>query len=129
MRRTALAFVILVTASVTAFAQSLPSWSIWKNQRGSIMKVFAVAPDRSFKGVYINNAPGFGCQGTPFDLTGRVSGSKVTFTVVWKNAWQDCKSKTVWYGVDLGITMPTKWTLTSAAGKQKGFDQFTRQPF
>jgi hypothetical protein len=129
MRRTALAFLVLITASVTAFAQSLPSWSIWKNQRGSILKVLAVAPDQTFTGIYINNEPGFACQGTPFNLTGRASGSKVTFTVLWKNAWQDCKSKTVWYGFDLGPTMPTKWTLTSASGTLTGFDQFTLQPF
>ena len=87
----------------------LPSWSTWKNQRGSIMKVFMVQPNGTFSGLYINNTPGFACQGLPgFPLTGRTSGNKVTFTVVWNNGIQNCNSTTVWYGIDQGTTMPTK---------------------
>jgi hypothetical protein len=94
------------------------------------MKVFLVGPNGTFTGVYINNAAGFACQGLPgFPLTGRTSGTKVTFTVVWNNGIQNCNSTTVWYGVDQGTVMPTKWTLTSPSGKQKGFDLFTAQPF
>ncbi len=130
MRRSVIAFVLLAATSVSAFAQSLPSWSIWTNQRGSIMKIFNVGPQGDFTGVYINNAPGFSCQGPPgFALTGHASGTKVTFTVVWNNGWQNCNSKTVWSGVDQGNLMPTQWILTGTGGTMRGSDLFTLQPW
>lgn len=93
------------------------------------MKVFAVDLQGNFTGVYINNAPGFACQGLPgFALTGHTSGTKVTFTVVWNNGIQNCNSKTVWSGVVQGNTMPTQWILTGPSGTQRGSDLFTRLP-
>ena len=130
MRRLVAAVLVLACTSVAAYAGGLQSWSTWKNQRGSIMKVFLVGPNGTFTGVYINNAAGFACQGLPgFPLTGRTSGTKVTFTVVWNNGIQNCNSTTVWYGVDQGTVMPTKWTLRSPSGTQKGYDLFTAQLF
>jgi hypothetical protein len=128
MQRFVLALVVLVTASVSAFAQSLPSWSYWTNQRGSVMKIFTVEPSGNFTGVYINNASGFGCQGPPgFALTGRSSGPNVTFTVVWNNGIQNCNSTTTWWGVLNGRVLPTTWILTSPNGQQRGTDVFTQQ--
>ncbi|MGB6502116.1 MAG: avidin/streptavidin family protein [Xanthobacteraceae bacterium] len=129
MRRSIIAFVTLVATTVAAFAQGLPSWSVWQNQRTSIMKVFAVDQQGNFTGVYINNAQGFACQGLPgFPLTGHTSGVKVTFTVVWNNGIQNCNSKTVWSGVVQGNAMPTQWILTGSGGTQRGSDLFPRLP-
>ena len=51
MNRVIAALFVLVVTSVSAFAQSLPVPSYRKNQRGSEMKIYAIAPDGSFKGV------------------------------------------------------------------------------
>ncbi len=127
--RSIVALVLLVATSVAAFAQSLPPWSVWQNQRGSFMKVFAIDPQGNFTGVYINNAPGFSCQGLPgFALTGRARRAFVTFKVVWNNGIQNCNSTTYWSGAVNGNTMPTRWILTGAGGTQRGADLFTRLP-
>ena len=51
MNRVIAALFVLGVTSVSAFAQSLPVPSYWKNRRGSEMKIYAIAPDGSFKGV------------------------------------------------------------------------------
>jgi len=127
--RSFFALALLVVSGVAAFAQGLPPWSIWTNQRGSLMKVFAIDGQGNFTGVYINNAQGFRCQGPPgFPLTGHTRGTAVTFTVVWNNGIQNCNSKTIWNGVVRGKVMPTKWVLISAGPPQRGADLFTRLP-
>jgi hypothetical protein len=37
----------------------------WLNQRGSIMKLYAITPSGDFTGVYFNNAAGFQCRYGP----------------------------------------------------------------
>ena len=113
-----------------ATAQVLPSYSIWQNQRGSIMKVFDVNPSNgAFNGVYINNAAGFQCRGTPYALNGRaIATGALSFKVVWKNSWQDCHSETTWYGRVRGQTINTDWVLKNdGGGTLRGSDRFQRQ--
>jgi Avidin family len=120
---------LLAAATIAAFAQSLPVPSYWLNQRGSEMKLYAIDPQGNFLGVYINHAPGFACQGTPFPLSGHAIGALVTFTVVWTNPWQDCHSRTIWRGVVSGTSLPTKWLLLAPHSPPLfGLDLFTQQP-
>jgi hypothetical protein len=120
---------LLAAATITAFAQSLPVPSYWLNQRGSEMKLYSIDPQGNFVGVYINHAQGFDCQGTPFPLSGHARGATVTFTVVWTNPWQDCRSTTIWHGVVQGRSMPTKWVLLAPPKPPLyGTDIFTQQP-
>jgi len=120
-----LAFFLFATA---AQAQSFAP-SVWKNQRGSEMQVHWWNPvTNEFGGVYINRAPGYPrCANTPYTMTGKSNGNRVTFTVVWTNIFDDCKSKTVWRGRVRGNQMATKWLLTWAGGQKVGRDLFTRQ--
>src|SRR5215469_8933862 len=109
----------------TAFAQNLPIPSVWENERGSIMKALdGHASNGDFHGTYINNV-GSRCRGTPYDLTGQVDGTRVVFTVVWKNSAEDCRSKTVWSGDIAGRTLATTWILTREDGSVlRGSDTF-----
>src|SRR5690242_7309627 len=105
--------VAMFALAGAASEQSLPIPSTWQNERGSVMKALkAGTSGGAFSGVYINNAAGFKCRGTPYDLTGEVDGTRVTFTVVWKNAAADCHSTAVWRGQITGRTLATTWTLT-----------------
>jgi hypothetical protein len=48
----------------------------------------------------VNNAAGFGCQGTHYPLSGiyYIGSSTMSFSVAWSNAYADCKSVTGWTG-------------------------------
>jgi hypothetical protein len=128
MSRAVIALIVLAAASVSSFAQGMPSWSFWTNQRGSYMKIFNVEPSGKFTGLYVNNAPGYPCQGLPgFALNGRSTGSNVTFTVHWNNGIQNCNSTTTWTGVINGRSLPTSWILWGPHGIQRGHDLFTQQ--
>lgn len=124
------ALLLLAAMSVSAFAQSIPAGSSWKNQRGSQMYVANTDINGNFSGTYINNAAGFQCQGTPYQLAGRAGGSHLTFVVVWKNFAADCHSKTVWRGRLIGTTtIQTHWVLTGPGiPTLRGADTFQRQP-
>jgi len=123
-----LGLLALLAANATAFAQSLPPWSVWQNQRGSFMKIFGIDPQGNFTGLYINNAPGFACQGLPgFALTGHTKGAAVAFRVAWNNGIQNCNSTTVWTGRFSGAKLPTTWVLFGPNGTQRGADIFTQQ--
>jgi hypothetical protein len=119
--------IALCTLATSAFAQGLTP-AVWKNQRGSILKVLAVDPSGAFKGVYVNNAVGFHCQGTPYDVNGRVRGTRIAFRVVWKNIVEDCHSSTVWHGRLHDQMVFTRWTLRQdGGGVLRGADTFQRQ--
>src|SRR5271163_1598080 len=134
MNRLVIAFLVLVATSVSAFAQGLPIPSYWLNQRGSEMKLYAMEPNGTFTGVYINHAAGFACQNIPYNLAGRAwadhSGHEnVLFGVVWTNWAQDCHSKTLWRGHLVGHTLWTEWILIDATGHVlRGRDAFQLQP-
>ena len=117
--------------STATSAQTLLMPSVWQNQRGSIMKITATDPSNgAFTGVYINNGDGIGfrCQSTPYDVSGRVRGTRVAFRVVWRNFVEDCHSTTVWSGRATGGIMATRWILKNdGGGTVRGRDTFQRQ--
>jgi hypothetical protein len=123
-RRLICGFALVVAAPFVAFAQGLPVPSGWENQRGSILKVVSSQPDGRFSGVFINYAPGYQCQGIPYDVAGKSAGARVVFTV----NFTDCRTITTWRGRAAGATMPTRWVLRVAGGPpQRGADVFTRR--
>jgi len=112
----------------------------WVNTEGSTMSlVFAEqgsAGVYALSGSYINSAPGFACQGTPYPITGwyYANTQVLSFDVVWTNASEDCQSVTGWTGYigfpSSGPTMTTNWNLayaTSSTGRaiEQGADTFT----
>jgi hypothetical protein len=129
-RRFVAALLLVVTATVSASAQSLPVPSYWTNQRGSEMKLYNIDPQGNFDGVYINHAVGYSCQNMPYALVGHASGANVAFAVVWNNGVQNCNSKTVWHGRVTGKTIVTTWVLSTYPGGApigKGSDTFQEQ--
>src|SRR5262249_9229627 len=124
---------LLIASATHCLAQALPAPSVWQNQRGSVMKILALDPATgAFSGIYINNAVGFKCQGTPYAMWGGARGSRVVFNVIWKNNVEDCKSSTVWYGRTFYRTIQTNWVLTYVdqngnIRKMRGSDTFQQQ--
>lgn len=112
----------------------------WRNTEGSTMTLsfteYGSAGIYSLSGSYINNAPGFACQGTSYPITGwyYANTQVLSFNVVWTNATEDCQSVTGWTGYigfpSSGPTMTTDWNLayaTSSTGRaiDSGSDTFT----
>src|SRR5215510_10256403 len=71
MRRTIVAFALLLASAATASAQGLFP-SVWQTQRGGLLKVLSVDPAGNFSGVFISSPTG-PCPGVPYNLVGRVS--------------------------------------------------------
>ncbi|UXY14883.1 avidin/streptavidin family protein [Chitiniphilus purpureus] len=110
---------------------SVRSLSAWTNQRGSTLYIDNVSASGQLTGTYINRAAGFGCQNTPYPVTGWVLGNAITFTVLWRNAVQSCNSITAWTGFYYQGRITTLWQLvsngtTSPGQIQQGQDVFTR---
>ena len=102
--------LILVTSA--ASAQSIPPNSTWENQRGSLLKIVTIDSNTgALRGEYINQAAGFVCKGTPYDVIGWVEGDKIAFSVRWKNSSADCKSITSWTGYLEKGFLVTDWDL------------------
>jgi hypothetical protein len=131
MKRLVTALVIVIAASVGAIAQTFPVPSYWTNQRGSEMKIYWIDAQGMFRGVYINHAAGFACQGTPYALTGIVRGNHIAFTVEWSNFAQNCNSQTFWHGHIEDKTIKTRWALYTRGAPPlvlRGADIFQLQP-
>jgi Avidin family len=132
MLRSILAFAAVVATCAAAAAQGLPASSAWKNQRGSEFTVTTVDATGKFSGTYVNRAAGFACQNEPFDVSGHTWSRRVVFTVVWKNASQDCRSITTWAGFVRKAALSTTWQLARVDPKtgrikvQWGRDRFER---
>ena len=122
MRKLLLAIGVAFCCQTAALADPLPAGSTWQNQRGSLLNVGAVRGNGSFRGTYINNAPGFQCQGTPYPAIGRTSSAKTVFRV----KFTQCQSVTTWTGTVNGPYMPTSWILIHNGQKQTGQDYFYR---
>jgi hypothetical protein len=127
VKRILLALTILLGFQTYAFSQTLPSYSLWQNTRGSTLEITYVNSDGSFQGTFINRAEGFQCKGLAYGATGMTRNTAVFFSVMFVK----CISETIWYGTVTGNTMKTNWILvyTSPSGPPKtspGTDVFTR---
>ena len=95
MRRTIVAFALLLASAATASAQGLFP-SVWQTQRGGLLKVLSVDPAGNFSGIFISSPTG-PCPGVPYNLVGRVLGSRVVFQT--SRTWtSDCNVTTNWSG-------------------------------
>src|SRR2546422_9868637 len=96
MFRIIAALVLLLASAAASSAQGLFP-SVWQSQRGALLKVLAVDPATgNFTGVFISGPAG-SCPGVPYDLAGRVRGTRVVFQT-WRNWTPDCRVTTVWSG-------------------------------
>jgi hypothetical protein len=107
MRRILLVFLLVTGFAPTVIAQSLPEWSIWKNQRTSLLIITKVNAG-TFIGTFINNAEGYKCQGFGVPITGKITGTKVTFVA---NFAPCSNTITAWKGILSGNTIVADWDL------------------
>ncbi|HKM63985.1 MAG TPA: avidin/streptavidin family protein [Acidisphaera sp.] len=129
--RTAIAAVLIALGLVSsAFAQGLTAPSVWKNQRGSELDITSVGADGTIVGTFTNNAAGFQCRGTKFDVSGLVLTKGLFFAV----AFGPCYSIVSWHGDVQGSTMATTWELHHVVAADgtittlTGADTFTLVP-
>ena len=131
MLRFALAALLYVTPAAAFAAAGLPVPSHWKDAQGSEVAFFTSDAKGALTGTFVSHAPGFACATLPFNLRGRVQGHHVTFSVVWKNAIEDCKGQTTWSGNVSGKLLHVWWVTTTgeqhAAKKTRGADTFVLQ--
>jgi hypothetical protein len=145
MIRTILASGLILATASTALAfeagefvdfSSLASASsTWKNQYGSTMMI-SIDSFGNVTGYYINQAAGTGCQGSPYLLAGRITGSFISFSVAWNNATENCNSVTGWAGYATvngnKLEIITDWNLAyqgaSSPMIEQGSDTFTYVP-
>lgn len=101
--------------TVPVFAQEpLTALSTWENTRGSILTIEAIdSATGALTGSYVNNAAGYGCQGTEYPATGWVYDDEISFSVRWANASADCKSITAWAGYYANGRILTDWNLVA----------------
>jgi len=120
------------------------STSYWTNQSGSTMALTFDCNGSQpgvcqLSGVYVNNATGFNCQGTPYPLVGvyYINTQTVSWSVAWSNAFEDCASVTGWTGYlsfsSSSLQLVTYWNLAYSTGGSgraimQGQDTFTQNP-
>ena len=93
--------------------EKLAAESTWINQRGSTLTIESISLNGLLTGIYINNAIGYGCQKTPYPVTGWVSGTAITFTTQWTNVAESCHSITAWTGFLYENQITTLWQLVN----------------
>jgi len=124
MRKLLLALTLLLGCQTAAMAQ-LEGPSLWKNQNGSELRITS-ASRGTIRGTFTNRAAGFGCQGTPYPVTGTTGGTQIIFTV----SFAKCRSTATWRGSVQGLGMTTPWVLryvsNGAPATKTGFDFFSR---
>ena len=126
-------------AEAHSSVRSVSGSSSWVSRQGSVM-VLDVGADGLVQGYFVNNAPGKGCRGIPYELRGRMQGGSIAFQVRWYNGVADCMAQTQWRGHlqpsrNGGLEIVAEWqrssTVATAASQdgapQKGVDQFTHR--
>jgi hypothetical protein len=133
MHRRVVAGLLLLALGGAAAAAPIEAGTIWRNDRGSTLVIRSIDADGRLAGDYVNAAPGFPCQGTPFPVIGWLAGEKIVFSVRWKNASEDCGSLTTWAGFIADGVLVTEWSLVRTdpqSGKGMvlhGASRFTRE--
>ncbi|MGI9364091.1 MAG: avidin/streptavidin family protein [Rhizobiaceae bacterium] len=121
--------------------QILATTSSWVNQSGSVASISFTPSSQpgthSVSGIYVNNAPGYRCQGTPYPISGiyYANTQTVSFSVAWFNSSEDCQSVTGWTGyfnvATSPVVMTTNWNISYLTGNghaiSQGSDVFTMQ--
>ena len=119
--------VLFLSHAAMAGKNTLTAGSVWINQSGSTITFTSVDPTNGqLSGFYINNAKGYSCQGIPYQVTGYTYGTLISWSVNWRNAYQDCQSMTGWTGFydPSSGTFKTSWNLVFNNKISDGNDVF-----
>lgn len=124
MQRLALALVFLIGLMDVAAAQ-IYRGQVWKNQRGSILKIASIDRRGNFTGTFTNYAAGTSCIGIPYPASGFNMGPQLNFTVNFAK----CRTTTMWRGNAMGPAMTVGWVMNYIDPNGKpattgGFDAF-----
>ncbi len=126
-----LSLAALWAATPQASAQSSSVAGTWVNDHGSTLVVQSIGADGSVAGTYANSAPGYKCAGVAFPIVGWMDGSRISYTVRWRNASVDCASITAWTGYFNEGRLGVEWVLTfeeyGASRIRTGSDSYTRR--
>ena len=108
MHRLFAASLLLVASTAACSAQGLQP-SVWKGERGAILKVLSVDAMGNFGGVFIT-APAGPCPAVPLNLAGHARGPQIAFQT--SRTWtSDCRVTAVWSGRFVSpTTVATRWT-------------------
>jgi len=121
MKKFLLILGLLIGLSGIAKADQLEAPSLWKNQRGSELRITSVN-GTSFRGTFTNFDPSFQCVGIPYPVSGISAGPQASFTVNFVK----CRTVTKWRGDARGFGMSVQWVLQHNGQTQVGFDFFSR---
>jgi len=118
--------ILFINYGAMAAEQSLEALSVWKNQSGSTFTINSINPTTGqLSGVYINNASGYSCAGTPYAATGYAYNNIISWSVLWSNAYENCQSITGWTGyVNSSGAIKTVWELVYNNQISTGNDVF-----
>jgi len=114
-----------------ASAQASAVTGTWANDHGSVLVIQSVGADGSVAGTYSNNAADYKCAGVAFPIVGWMDGTRISYTVRWKNAAVDCASITSWTGYFNEGRLGVEWVLVyeenGAPRLRAGSDSYTRR--
>jgi hypothetical protein len=121
----------LWAAAPQASAQSPSVTGTWANDHGSTLVIQSIGADGSVTGTYASSAPGYKCAGIAFPIVGWMDGSRISYTVRWRNASVDCASITSWTGYFTEGRLGVEWVLAfeeyGASRIRTGSDSYTRR--
>ena len=102
-------FLVAATAAAASAQALLPS--VWRSDRGALLKVLYGAPG-GFSGVFLST-PSAPCPVVPYNVAGRIRGPWIGFQT--SRTWTpDCSVTAVWHGRFVSPTMfVARWTATS----------------
>ena len=106
--------VLFLSSNVSLEDEASPdpmAYSVWDNTSGSVLYIDDMREDGHFHGRYVNNAPGYDCQGVEYRVTGDFFDPLIGFSVVWKAEAETCHTITSWTGELDGNEIRTRWRL------------------
>lgn len=121
MKKCFLVAGLLFGFSGIAMADGLTAPSLWKNQRGSELRITAVTGS-SLHGTFTNYAPNTQCQGIAYPITGFTTSGPTQFTVNFVK----CGTVTTWSGTAQPFGYSAGWVLRYKGQVEGGYDFFYR---
>lgn len=126
-----LSLAALWAAPHPANAQMPSVAGTWMNDHGSTLVIQSIGPDGAVTGTYASSAPGYKCAGVAFPIAGWMDGSRLSYTVRWRNAEVDCASITSWTGYFNEGRLGVEWVLVfeeyGSSRIRAGSDSYTRR--
>jgi hypothetical protein len=127
---TAVAAITFSAMMSSAFAQSPPAPSIWKNQNDSILEIESIDSNGFIRGSFTNHKKGTECKGVAYPVEGHLLPNGLFFGVTFP----PCLTVTTWHGTFSGNTIQTDYVYdyvdpqTGNMTPVMGNDTFTKLP-